>query len=1131
MAKNFEFLRGKHPDLADYAAAAEAYVWVDPQSALFKLRNFTERVTAFIYVTWRLPRPFNTNLNDLLVGASFRAAVPEVVCGKLHLLRKHGNEAAHGDPVTSQVARSMLREAFDVASWIFLRFDAGQRAAIPAYQEPPPLAANDVEKLRKENKAAQAQLAATEAQLQQVFAELAAKNAALTAAQQAAQATEAEIAALRAEGQEAADTLGFDERATRRRLIDEMLVDAGFRVGVDGASTDQVGQEVKIAGAKGPLAADYVLWGDDGKPLAVIEAKRTAKSAQDGQAQARIYADGLEAKHGQRPVIFYTNGLDTFVWDDAQKYPPRKIFGLYSKDSLEYLVLQRSTKVPLATVAPSRTIAGRMYQIEAVRRVGERFTDGHRAALLVQATGTGKTRVAMSICDVLLRARWAKRILFLCDRKELRKQALGAFKEHLPGEPRVIVSRKTAADRNKRIYLATYPAMMECFASFDVGFFDLVIADESHRSIYNRYKDLFTWFDALTVGLTATPVKYSDRNTYRLFGCQDKLPTSHFSFAEAIQSQPPYLVPFRVVSHTTKFLRDGIKYSQMTEAQRAELEAEEEAPDPTAVEFEAPDVDKQIFNADTTRQVLRNLLEKGIREGPGTRVGKSIVFARSHKHAEHIAEVFDKSYPSYGGGFLAVIDNHVAKAEQLIDDFKQKDKEPTIAVSVDMLDTGIDVPEVVNLVFAKPVKTPVKFWQMIGRGTRLCKDLFGPGRDKKEFLIFDHWDNFRFFEEEYVEKDPLAPRSLLQQLFEARVALAEAALDAMNEPVFQATVDLLVQDIRDARAADGLAVRERARELELLGQRERIEPFAAATKADLLQIAAPLMQWRDVRGEEDAYRFDLLVTKLEEAALRKTPRVQDLKARVEAAVELLQKNQTPVKAKAQAILAVRSQAFWDGLTVPKLEEIRGELRGVMKYQQRTKLGRVAPLTIDVGDTDAESAEHVPDVEGLTLVEYQRHVEQAIQLHFRENTTLYKVRSGKPVREEELEEIARLVLQVDEKADLKQLAAHKPETKGSLLYTLRGLVGLDTEAVDKAFHAFVQRHPLLSAQQIRFLQVLKGHIAANGGIEIERLYEAPFTALHAEGIDGVFTDPTQVDEIVTILAAFTPPSAPESKRAS
>ena len=868
--------------------------------------------------------------------------------------------------------------------------------------------------------------------------------------------------------------------------------------------------------------ADYVLYGDDGKPLAVIEAKKTVKDARVGAEQARMYAVCLETETGVRPVVFFTNGVDIFLWDDAQGYPYRKVYGFYSKDSLEYLVHQRANKKPLAAVDPNLAIANRMYQLEAVKRVSERFSANFRRALLIQATGTGKTRVAVSLCDVLMRAGWAKRILFLCDRRELRKQADRVFKEFMPGEPRVIVDSTTSSDRNKRIYLATYPAMMQCYEDFDVGFFDLIIADESHRSIYKKFRTLFQYFDALQVGLTATPVRFIERNTYELFGCEDRDPTSHYSFDDAINSNPPFLVPFRVRAFSSQFREKGLRYSQMSADQREQLEDQ----DPAAqqVDYDAEDIDRAVFNKDTTRFIWRSLMDEGIRESTGSHVGKTIVFARNHLHAVHLSEVFTEMYPQYGSAFCRVIDNQEPKAEQLIDDFKNPENELTIAISVDMLDTGIDVPEVVNLVLAKPLKSYVKFWQMIGRGTRLRKDLFGPGKHKTEFLIFDHWSNFWFFDERYKEKQPSPQKSLLQHLFEARVDLAETALDRMDQPAFEAAAALIIGDVRAVRDTQSIDARDRWRELEQLADGDRVQHFAAATKADLLSIAAPLQHVRSIRGDDDAYRFDLLVTRLQVELLKggpSAPKVQDLRARVEEAVELLAKNQNPVKARADAIKQVRSKDFWATVQVHHLEGLRRELRGIMKYQQKAPTSRLTPQVFDVADADFSAETYFPRLEGLDLVEYKRRVESVLRDHFAEHATLLSIRAGKRVRDEELEELARLVLQIDDRANVKYLAGHDPETRRSLLTVFRGLVGLDAEAVEQAFTGFVHKHPRLSAQQLRFLQVLQNYIAQNGGIELERLYEPPFTTLHAESVDGVFPLPGQSDELLAILSTFEP----------
>lgn len=1123
-SRNFEFLRPKRAVLADLAGFAEQYTHSDPASSLIKQRSFVEIVVASIYELAHIRPPFSDNLNDLLNEEAFRQTVPLAVLNKLHAVRKAGNIAAHPRrPITPQMSLPALNDLFDIAHWFHI-IDGGDPKVVAKYVAPPP----QVDSAAK-TKDALEKLRLAEAKYQSVLAQLEDETKRRLDAERTATENASALAVIKEQGEKVAALLQFSEEATRHRLIDQSLIAAGWNVGENGKNTEEVRQEVhltkvrKETGELGDGYADYVLYRDDGKPLAVIEAKKTAKDAKVGAEQARLYADSLEMESGVRPVVLFTNGVDIFLWDDAQGYPYRKVYGFYSKDSLEYLVHQRTNKKPLATVDPNLAIADRMYQLEAVKRVCERFQNNFRKALLVQATGTGKTRVAISLCDVLMRAGWVKRILFLCDRRELRKQADRVFKEFMPGEPRVIVDSTTSNDRNKRIYLATYPAMMKCFEDFDVGFFDLIIADESHRSIYKKFRALFQYFDALEVGLTATPVRFIERNTYALFGCEDQDPTSAFDFDDAINSKPAYLVPFRVRTFSSQIRTDGLRYSELNESQREQLEDQDD--NAQQVDYSAEDLDRHFFNKDTTRHIWRSLMDEGIREATGGHVGKTIVFARNHLHAVHLAEMFSEMYPQYGSAFCRVIDNQEPKAEQLIDDFKNPDNELTIAISVDMLDTGIDVPEVVNLVFAKPVKSYVKFWQMIGRGTRLRKDLFGPGKDKAEFLIFDHGRNFWFFDEKYKETQPSKQKSLLQALFEARVDLAQAALDNMDQPEFEQTAQLIISDVRAARDTNAIDAKDKWRELEMLADGDRVHQFAAATKADLVSIAAPLQHLRKIeRGDEDAYRFDLLITRLQLELIKGgalAPKVQDLRARVEEAVELLAKNQNPVKAKAEAIKQVRDKAFWANPQLRQLEALRGELRGIMKYQQLPATVRVAPQVFDITDTNFAAETYIPRLEGLDLVEYKRRVEAVLREHFTENTTLQRIRAGKTVQDAELEELAKLVLAVDDKANVKFLAGHDPETRRSLLAVFRSLVGLDAAAVEAAFASFVHKHPRLSSQQLRFLQVLQNYIAQNGGIEIDRLYEPPFTTIHAESVDGVFEAAEQVDELLAVLAAFAP----------
>lgn len=1123
-SKNFEFLRANWEDLATLGAFAERYAHPDPTGAAVKLRNYAEQVVQFIYHRHGLPRPYQNNLNDLLINESFLQAVPRVVVSKLHSLRVQGNRAAHNEPILTPAVLWLLQEAHELGRWMHLNYAHGSKDDCPEFV---PAAADDgtesERKLKREKTAILARVAEQEAEMKRLLAEL---EAARTRTPEP-QASEAELHAAQEHGQRAADTLALDEQASRRRLIDLLLVAAGWEVGPDGRGTEAVGQEVEVGYQPTPSGkgkADYVLWGANGRPLAVVEAKKTAVDAEAGRTQAKLYADGLERECRQRPVIFYTNGHDLWIWNDARGEPPRRLFGFYNRDSLEYLHFQRANHESPTRTAPDPAIAGRMYQIEAIKRVVERFEQRHRKALIVQATGTGKTRVAASLAELLLRTKWAKRILFLCDRRELRKQAHNVFKAFLPGEPRTFVTAATSKDRDKRIYLATYPAMMECFDSFDVGFFDLIIADESHRSIYNRYADLFAYFDCLQVGLTATPVEFVARNTYQMFGCEDRDPTAYFSFEEAISHSPPYLVPFEVVTHTTEFLRRGIKYSEMSEEQRRQLEEDEEAP--AAVEFEQAEVDRAIFNKDTNRLILRNLMEEGIRDAGGTRPGKSIVFARSHDHARLLQTLFDEMYPQYGGNFCRVIDSHDPRAEDLIDDFKGEGTNPdlTVAISVDMLDTGIDVPEVVNLVFAKPVYSYVKFWQMIGRGTRLCKDLFGPGRDKSHFLIFDHWKNFEYFDQRYQPAEPKQSKSLPQRVFEARITLAEVALRQGDLEAFEAAVALIAKDIADLPERS-ISVREKWKEIQTVGDPEALRRFDPATVALLRNEIAPLMQWRNIAGHEDAHRFDLLVARLEAELLKGSSSYDDLRTEVVGELDGLRVNLSQVKAVAPTIGQVRTAEFWDGVTVAKLEEMRGRLRGVMQYRLKPIGGPLPPKVIDVKEdlAQVERKRHPVKLDGLQLAAYRNRVEAVLRGLFETNETLRRIRRGQPVSEADLEALTSLVLTQDPMLDLHDLIEYYPECAGHLDLAIRSIIGLDAEAVHERFTAFVQRHNPTAAQ-IRFLDLLQNHIARHGSIEVARLYEPPFTTLHTDSLDGLFPDEEQAGGIVRIIESFRPPQS-------
>ena len=1108
---NFEFLREKHSELADLGGFAEKYAWTDPMGSLVKMRLFAERMVKLIYETNGFHRGPYDNFVDLLNNDEFRHATPRVVLEKLGALRKYGNKAAHdGRGIAAPTSNWMLKETYSLAQWFFMTFLRGEISATGSFSEIP-APASEKEKKAERNRL-QKQLAEREDELIALFEQLEEARAEADAAAK----TNQELEQLMAQGQQSADTLEFDEATTRKRIIDITLMEAGWDVGAEGQDTLDVRQEVEVENQPtqtGIGYADYVLFDDNGLPLGVVEAKKTSVDASAGKTQAKLYADDLERRYKQRPVIFYTNGFDLWIWDDAKGEIPRKIYGYYSKDSLRYCIQKTRDRMKLSDLGPKPEIIDRMFQIEAVTRVTEKFeTHRRRKALIVLATGTGKTRVAMALCEMLFRAGWAQRVLFLCDRRELRKQAKDAFMEFLPDEPRLYVSKRTRNDQNKRIYLSTYPGMMEAFTNFDTGFFDIIIADESHRSIYNKYRELFMYFDALQVGLTATPRDMINHNTYGMFECEDQDPTSYFSYEEAIQHRPPYLVPYRVIKHTTQFLSKGVKYSEMTAEQRAELE-EQVGDAAESVDYAANQVDSTVYNRDTEAKVLRMFMERGIRNADGSTIGKTIIFARKHTHAIYLRDLFYELFPQYGAEFCEVIDNKEPRREDLITSFKTEQK-LMVAISVDMLDTGIDIPAVVNLVFHKPVKSFVKFRQMIGRGTRLCLDLFGEGRNKTEFYIFDHWGNFDYFGENPEEREPSVSKSIFQQIFEERIALANAALQKQEVDAFDLAIDLIEKDIK-ALPEKSIFVKEKRRERETVQNPERLRRFDVQVVRLLSNEIAPLMQWRKPQAKEAAYKLDLLMTRAAVAKLAESADYDDLRDIVIEWVARLPVNLNQVRERMVEVDRCKSTGFWMEATVQSLEEMREALRGIMHLATSTT-PKMEPLKIDVTDTDGTIidgtiGDGVPRIETDDMRTYRYRVEQVLNEIMEQSAALQKIRSGQPVSEDDLAELTEQVALRDPHLDLEMLLESTNADK--LEEALYHIIGLSAEDVNARFTAFAQAHSELTANQLRFLDMMKSYISNHGALHIEQLYQPPFSALG--GLDGVFPDPLK-KELVTIV---------------
>ncbi len=759
------------------ARKAEQYVFADPMYCAILSRKSLEEFIKWLYENDRdLETPIDTTLSSLIHESSFQQLLPKILFQNINLVRKIGNNAVHSSSLTTQKeAITALKILHDFALWVVRLYSRGQ-TPVNSFDES--ILTQEVVIDRKLLGDIQAHIVYEKQQHDESYISFS-PNVVNDLSDIYSVSETNELQQIKNDNLQKLEVQfppsSVSEAEARRIYVDVMLKEAGW----DLMAKDVVEFELQYVYDKDSSRfADYVLWGDDGKPLGVVEAKKTTVDAYKGKRQAEIYADCLEKMYGQRPVIFFTNGFETFIWDDT-KYPYRKVEGFYSKDELELLINRRSLRKKLLSHPVNKQIAGRYYQEEAIKRVAEDLEACKRATLLVMATGSGKTRTAAAIVDLLTTCNWAKRILFLADRSALVTQAKNAFNTHLPNLTSIDLT-KESADTSSRIIFSTYPTMMNRIDNtkvenrryFGIGHFDVVIVDEAHRSIYQKYRALFDYFDALFIGLTATPKSDTHKDTYELFGLETHNPTYAYELDQAVHDE--YLRRPLAVSVPLKFPRQGVKYDDLSPEEKEEYEKEfleNHGAIPDEVTSSA--VNTWLFNEDTVNKVLKLIMEKGLKIEGGDKLGKTIIFAKNHVHAVYIEKCFDKLYPEYAGKLLKLIDNQSYDAQSLIYEFSDPDKtEFQIAVSVDMLDTGIDIPEILNLIVFKPVRSKAKWWQMIGRGTRLRKDLFGPGIDKEFFYLFDICGNIEFFNSEIKEVDPTIKGTLSEQIFKAKLNLA-----------------------------------------------------------------------------------------------------------------------------------------------------------------------------------------------------------------------------------------------------------------------------------------------------------------------------------------------------------------------
>lgn len=920
-----------------------------------------------------------------------------------------------------------------------------------------------------------------------------------------------------------------NEKHTRKEIIDNRLKQAGWIVG----DRSQVVEEFDIVVDKnlimeaptpyaGHQYSDYVLLGKDGKPLAVVEAKKTAVDAAIGREQAKQYCQNIQTTQGgELPFCFYTNGHDIYFWD-LDNYPPKKVHGFPTRSDLERYSYIRKARKTLAGELINTQIAGRDYQIRAIRAVMEAIEKRKRKFLLVMATGTGKTRTCIALVDALMRAGWAERVLFLVDRIALRDQTLEAFKDHLPNEPRWPKPNEKEIATDRRIYISTYPSMLNIIRdennSLSPHFFDLVVVDESHRSIYNTYQEILDYFNTITLGLTATPTDVIDHNTFQLFETDDGVPTYAYSYDEAVNHIPPFLCNFQVMKIKTKFQEEGIskRTISLEDQQKLILEGKEIE----EINYEGTEIEKKVINKGTNALIVREFMEECIKDANGVLPGKTIFFCMTQAHAKRIEEIFDSLYPEYNGEIAKRIVSEDPRAYGkggLLDQFKNNDM-PRVALSVGMLDTGVDIREVTNLVFAKPVYSYTRFWQMIGRGTRLLeKDKLKPWcLEKDRFLILDCWDNFEYFKLNPKGKELKPQIPLPVRLFGVRLDKVEEALTQSKTQIVEKEIDQLKRQV-STLPKNSIVIMEAKFDLQRLDD-ENFWNNLTQDKIEFLKgVVKPL--FRTVSDVDfKAMRFEKDIVEVSLANLKEEKdKFETLKESIIEEIGELPLSINIVATEEQLIRQSQTNNFWSTITEEKFDQLIQKLSPMMKF--REAIVPLSPAKFNFKDvvSEKEFIEFGPEHQALSVAKYRELVEQKVNELVLANPILQKIKEGYEITATESEQLAEELhnehphITIDL---LRRVYNHRKAVFVQFMKHIFGIEVLETfpETVSKAFDEFVAAHSYLTSRQLQFLELLKEFILEKGEISKRNLIESPFTFIHPEGIRGVF-NPKEIEEII------------------
>ena len=1081
---NFDYLLSKkeYADFAQQAVEAEKSLAISPATCAILSRRALELAVRFVFAyDADLKLPYQDNISSLIHESTFRSIIEPSLFPMLKYTIRLGNVAVHTNSnIKRDDAIVALRDLYEFCDWIDYSYSKEydektfDESLLPEGEEKR-TKADELKKLYDD-------LTSKDKKLEEILKE----NAELR--KQMAKERKSNV-----------KTRDFSidkisEAETRKKYIDVELAEAGWVIGRNCTEEEPV---VGMPNTTGTGFVDYVLWGKDNLPLAVVEAKKASVDPIVGGQQAKLYADCLENKYGQRPLIFTTNGFEFYYTNDVCGYAKREVSGFFTQEELQLEVDRRTQRIPLENITIDHNITNRPYQKEAVTAVCDAIESKHRKMLIVQATGSGKTRVSISIVDVLRKHNYVKNVLFLADRTALVKQAKNNYMNLLDDLTCCNLCDSKDDPESSRMIFSTYPTMLNAIDEkknkdgkrlFTPAHFDLIICDEAHRSIYKKYQEIFDYFDAMLLGMTATPKDEIDKNTYGIFDLERGVPTFAYELEQAVKEE--YLVDYSTLEYKTKIMEDGIHYQDLPEEEKEEFERTFEDDPSVDEDISSSAINTWLFNQDTIDKVLKELMEKGLKVEGGDKLGKTIIFAKNSRHAQVIVDRFNKMYPECGGEFIKQVDYSIKYADTIIDEFSIKEKMPQIAVSVDMLDTGIDVPEILNLVFFKKVKSYAKFWQMIGRGTRLCADLFGPGLDKKGFLIFDFCNNFEYFRVNTKGSENGIQESLSEKIYNTKALICRElqASEYVNDEQHATYRIELVKDLHTSVIDlndDSFMVKRHYRFVEYFRSLSNWNCLETAEISDIKAHISPLVKPK--KENELARRFDYLMYSIKLGLLQSKNVQKPINVVVQTAERLSCKYSIPqVEAQRHIIERVQMDDFWENINIMELDVVRKAMRDLLQYLESTSQKiYYKNFTDEIIDT----VEGKPIYTSSDLQNYRKKVEFYLKEHS-DTLCVYKLRNNKKLTETDLKSLEKILW--EELGSKKDYEKEYGETPVGRL--VRQIVGVDRGAVNEAFSEFLSEEKL-NINQMRFVRLIVDYIVANGNIEDNRvLMEEPFKSV-------------------------------------